>query len=207
MRNLGAMIRFLLTPSNKTAATAAAAAAAVLANHLLSAQTLGTVSSTSDDFSVLDCTVLYLNSRTYRSTKVKHILKNERVELAWWFPVTGDQFRITGKAYLCPRPDHALNAIFHDEHAKRLSPPGLLYATPLDWEAERWRIFGKLIPPIRAGFSRPPPGTPLLAEKRKGDQADEGEEKEYDTSAWAPVITMEDKQELIHKAYNNFALL
>ena len=117
--------------------------------------------------------------------------------------MTGDQFRVTGKAFLSPRLGHPLQAVFQEQHAKRLSPPGV--KAGIDWEAERWRIFGKLIPPIRAGFARPAPGTPLKAIERIGEQADDKED--YDPSTWAPLVTLDSDKALIDKAYYDFALL
>jgi len=122
------------------------------------------------------------------------------MELVWWFSPTGDQYRITGRAYILPRPDHELYSVFA-EHARRLSPPKTKAGGDFDWEAERYRIFEKLSPPIRASFLRPIPGTPLSSQDRK----DGGED--YDPNDWPKELTMDGDKKLIDKALSNFALM
>jgi len=104
--------------------------------------------------------------------------------------VTGEQYRITGKAYLSPPSDHELAQSFLEKHAKRLSPG---QDTDFNWENERARIFAKLIPPIRAAFARPTPGSAMSSDKEMGQ--------------FAPLITMDDGEATINQAYKNFALL
>ena len=33
---------------------------------------------------------------------------NEQVDIAWWLQGTAEQFRITGRAYIVPAPEHTL---------------------------------------------------------------------------------------------------
>lgn len=150
-------------------------------------------------------------ARLVRGPKAQQLTGNsDKVEIAWWFAPTGDQYRIKGRAFILPRPDHPLYEKF-TPHAKRLSPRKNQERGDFDWEQERRRIFEKLSPTIRASFCRPVPGTPLSARDRKGNGhgGDDGdkETRDYDPNEWPAELKMDGDKNLIDKSLHNFALM
>lgn len=142
-----------------------------------------------------------LSTTDVRGPKAQQLTgSSDKVEIAWWFAPTGDQYRITGRAFILPRPDHPLHKQFQ-EHAKRLAPPMTKTKEEFDWESERRRIFEKLSPAIRASFCRPIPGTPLAAK----DRQDGG--KDYDPNDWPVELKMDGDKELIEQSLSNFSLI
>lgn len=136
-----------------------------------------------------------------RAPKSQQLGKNSKIEIAWWFAPSGDQFRITGDAYLVPRPDHPEAKRFQDEgHAARLAPPAL--KDQFKWEDERKRIFDKISPAIRASFVRPIPGTPMKASDR-GEQG--GKDYKYDD--FPLELKMDGDKQLVEESFSNFALM
>lgn len=133
--------------------------------------------------------------------KSQQLTKNPHFELAWWFAPSGDQFRITGRAYILGRPDHPATSTFLSEHGKRLAPPGLQGDGEFNWEDERKRIYEKISPPIRASFARPIPGTPLKESERK-----EGGGGDYNPNDWPAELKMDGDKKLLEESYHNFAL-
>jgi pyridoxamine 5'-phosphate oxidase len=131
------------------------------------------------------------------------------MEIAWWFAPSGDQFRITGHAYVFGRPDHPTSVSFLKEHASRLAPPAFAKDKKGDeefnWEDERRRIFEKISPPIRASFVRPIPGTPLKAGER-GDDSKDGGKEDYEPKDWPAELEMDGDKKLLEESYSNFAL-
>ena len=120
------------------------------------------------------------------------------MEIAWWFAPTGDQYRITGNAFIIGKPGDETAQSFA-EHAKRLAPSGI--KGEFNWEDERRRIFEKCSPPIKASFVRPIPGTPLKADER-GDKSG----KDYNPHDW-PLELKDGDEELLEKSLSNFALM
>lgn len=140
-----------------------------------------------------------IRSVSSRAPKSQQLGKDDKIEIAWWFAPSGDQFRITGHAYVYGRPDHPLSQLFLQHHAKRLAPPG--NRDNFNWEDERKRIFDKISPPIRASFARPIPGTPLKASERN-----DGTDEDYNPNDWPEAVKPDDDKDLVAKCYNNFAL-
>jgi len=141
-----------------------------------------------------------LSTTDIRAPKSQQLSKNSKIEIAWWFAPSGDQFRITGDAYLVPKPDHPEAKQFHDEgHAARLAPPAL--KDQFKWEDERLRIFDKISPAIRASFVRPIPGTPMKA----SDRGEEGG-KDYKYDDFPLELKMDGDKKLVDEALSNFAL-
>lgn len=136
-----------------------------------------------------------------RAPKSQQLTKDPHFELAWWFAPSGDQFRITGRAYILGPPNHSTTSSFLSEHGKRLSPPGI--QGEFNWEDERRRIYEKISPPIRASFARPIPGTPLKESERKESGSGEGD---YNPEEWPAELEMDGDKALIEKSYANFAL-
>lgn len=139
-----------------------------------------------------------------RAPKSQQLSKESKFEIAWWFAPSGDQFRITGRAYVLGRPDHPTTKAFLEENGARLAPPSFESGQEksFNWEDERKRIFEKISPPIRASFARPIPGTPLKASDRKGDN----DGKDYEPKEWPKELKMDDDKELVEKSFSNFAL-
>lgn len=73
-----------------------------------------------------------------RAAKLKHIAHEPRVELAWYFPATGEQVRVAGK----------MEAVLADT------------ADPVK-QAARRAVWRDLSPEVRASFLGGPPGRPL----------------------------------------------
>ena len=169
---------------------------------------------------------LLLTSTDVRTPKVSQITSaTHRVELAWWFPSTKEQLRITGTAHVLPSPEFSLANCPSNS-------PSLNGAEPLtdaqkeeidgaakdareeftkwtknqdseknfDWEAERRKMFESMSEHMRAGWVRPVPGTRLVA---KG--AEDWPEKlpKLDEVAEGDEHT----RELVEKAFRNFALV
>ncbi|KAK9900658.1 hypothetical protein P389DRAFT_166115 [Cystobasidium minutum MCA 4210] len=144
-----------------------------------------------------------LSTTDVRAPKSQQLSKNPHFELAWWFAPSGDQFRITGRAYILGPPDHPSTTSFLSEHGKRLAPPGLAKDGEFNWEDERRRIYEKISPPIRASFARPIPGTPLKDSERSGNGKGEGD---YQPDSWPQELKMDDDKKLLDLSYSNFAL-
>lgn len=144
-----------------------------------------------------------LSTTDIRAPKSQQLSKNGKVEIAWWFAPSGDQFRITGDAYLVPGPAHPEHGAFASNgHARRLAPPALKDDGKFDWEQERYRIFEKISPAIRASFVRPIPGTPMKA-------ADRGEKggKDYKYDDFPLELKMDGDKALLDESLKNFALM
>lgn len=139
-----------------------------------------------------------------RAPKSQQLSKDPHFEIAWWFAPSGDQFRITGRAYVVGPPDHSYTKTFLSEHGKRLAPPGL--NEEFNWEDERRRIYEKISPPIRASFARPIPGTPLKQSERKNGSAGKEEEGDYEPKDWPEELKMDGDEKLLKLSYSNFAL-
>lgn len=151
---------------------------------------------------VCEYSLLIRSDSTNSAPKSQQLTKNPHFELAWWFAPSGDQFRITGRAYVLGGPDHPTYKAFLSEHGKRLAPPSLQKDGEFNWEDERRRIFEKISPPIRASFIRPIPGTPIKKSERENDNGD----GDYDPSAWPEELKMDGDEKLIKESYANFAL-
>ncbi|CAG8581560.1 14250_t:CDS:2, partial [Ambispora leptoticha] len=129
-----------------------------------------------------------------RSQVVNHLLQNSSFEAAWWFSVTGEQFRLSGDAYVLPHPSHSLLAVFP---SKTLATNYFTPPTPeFNWEAERIRFWHKMPAELRAFYTRPTPGTPIK----------EQEEDNY-LEKLSAVGETESEKELVKKALENFALI
>ncbi|CAG8468005.1 9076_t:CDS:2 [Diversispora eburnea] len=90
-----------------------------------------------------------------RSNKVLQLKNDPGCELCWWFPETGDQFRLSGNAYILSSPSNNND----DFPFSMLSSYLNSYSSiPFDWEQERLKIWCNLLPEIRSSFIRPPPG-------------------------------------------------
>jgi hypothetical protein len=132
--------------------------------------------------------------------KSQQLHKDGKMELAWWFAPSGDQFRITGTAFLVGRPDHEVTKSFNEQHAKRLAPVGI--QGDFNWEDERKRIYDKISPPIRASFARPIPGTALKASERG-----EPNGEDYNPQDWPLELKTDGDKALLEKSFSNFALM
>ncbi|RUS32904.1 pyridoxamine 5'-phosphate oxidase-domain-containing protein [Jimgerdemannia flammicorona] len=111
-----------------------------------------------------------------RSAKIEQIQQNSWGELSWWFPATGDQFRITGRLHpvahhdsqIFPStavPSHLLTHFNHidiSKSAKALSSISQLIphksGTRFSWDAERQRQWQLIPDDIRATYTWPTPG-------------------------------------------------
>ncbi|KAI9141973.1 pyridoxamine 5'-phosphate oxidase-domain-containing protein [Paraphysoderma sedebokerense] len=88
-------------------------------------------------------------------------------EICWYFPVTREQFRLSGSIYLLLPPSFS-----HSRLASLPIPP--YYDTPSLRELERLRLWQSISPYARANFAWPSPG----------------QEKETDESKWVNRIDL-----------------
>ncbi|CAG8677815.1 26163_t:CDS:2 [Dentiscutata erythropus] len=95
-----------------------------------------------------------------RSAKVNHLLENSGFEICWWFPVTTDQFRLSGNAYILPSPINPIIAHFPSDML--LSPysfsvDSISLIEHFDWEQERKKHWYETSSDLRATFLEPQP--------------------------------------------------
>ena len=141
---------------------------------------------------------ILLSTTDIRAPKSQQLSQNDKIEIAWWFAPSGDQYRITGRAFIYGHPSNPISKSFIDNHAKRLSPPKLV--GKFNWEDERKRIFEKCSPGIKASFYRPAPGTPLKGNGKNG--------KDIDMNEFPTELKDEDmnKEGVRERCMENFAL-
>ncbi|KAF9260850.1 hypothetical protein L218DRAFT_562892 [Marasmius fiardii PR-910] len=89
----------------------------------------------------------------HKTPKVNQIIANPNVQIHWYIEGTREQFRISGKTFIVPSPEHT-NCECHKDSIKPLY-------FEFDWEAKRMAIFKGLSSHMRASWCRPVPGTPL----------------------------------------------
>ncbi|KAF0478374.1 pyridoxamine 5-phosphate oxidase-like protein [Gigaspora margarita] len=133
-----------------------------------------------------------------RSSKVKHLLENPGFESCWWFPVTSDQFRLSGNAYVFSSSTNSI--ITHFPSDMLLSFYSSVNSTSqikhFDWEQERKKYWYGISSDIRANFLRFP----------SGQEINEGEipnvVRELD-----PIGKNIEEKLLVNEALENFALV
>ncbi|RHZ44814.1 hypothetical protein Glove_709g53 [Diversispora epigaea] len=137
---------------------------------------------------------LLVISTDIRSNKVSQLKENPGCELCWWFPETGDQFRLSGNAYILPSPSINNN----DFPFLMLSPYLNSSSISFDWEQERLKIWCNLLPEIRSSFIRPPPGQPIKNTDNNNN---------YLGKKLNAIGKDKNEKELIKNALENFALV
>ncbi|RIB04546.1 pyridoxamine 5'-phosphate oxidase-domain-containing protein [Gigaspora rosea] len=129
-----------------------------------------------------------------RSSKVKHLLENPGFESCWWFPVTSDQFRLSGNAYVFSSPTNSIIAHFPSDML--LSFYSSANSTSLiehfDWEQERKKYWYGISSDLRASFLKLP----------SGQETNEGLVRELD-----PIGKNIEEKLLVNEALENFALV
>lgn len=99
-----------------------------------------------------------------RTPKVSQIVINPHVELAWWIDGTKEQYRLSGKGYIVPKPGGDLYQQFLSASAAADRTSGiwaLRMEEGFDWETKRVEIFKSLSSHMRASWCRPVPGSKL----------------------------------------------
>ena len=137
---------------------------------------------------------IVLTTTDIRTPKVEQILVSDTVQISWWIEPSMDQFRLTGKVTIIPKPS---SKVFHSGGNLAF---GRLSAGGFDWEAKRVQVFDSLSDHMRASWCRPTPGSPL-----KGGYE---EAKKWPKSV--PTTTgavSEEEKELVKQALGNFALV
>ncbi|KAI0779000.1 hypothetical protein BD413DRAFT_513491 [Trametes elegans] len=141
---------------------------------------------------------LLISATDVRTPKVSEIRANQRVEIAWWFGNTIDQFRLSGFVHLIPAPNAPGDA------SRTPIPEGAaalraLEAQGFDWEEKRLEVLKGMGPTLRGGWLAVPkaPGTPL---------ASDDERKDWPRSVPLEPKTEEDEKHL-ERARSNFSLL
>lgn len=96
-------------------------------------------------------------STDVRTFKVNHVMGNPQVDIAWWLQGTAEQYRISGRAYLVPAPEHALHA---ECMARVAKSPALSLVdkkgadgedeTDFSWEKRRTEAFAEMRPALKA---------------------------------------------------------
>ncbi len=103
---------------------------------------------------------LLMTSTDARSPKVVQMLSTPSVELAWWMEGSQDQFRISGRAFIVPPPDHAFHIMSDvprgtalavlDEKGEEGQEGG-----KFDWEKKRREVFASMKPEMKASWCIP----------------------------------------------------
>ncbi|KAG7100015.1 hypothetical protein E1B28_001802 [Marasmius oreades] len=136
---------------------------------------------------------LILTTTDIRTPKVKQIIENSHVEIAWWIEGTQEQFRISGIASVIPARDHPLYKYFEDAIKVAEPSSGLRKivgenGTDFDWEEKRGEVFATMSPYAKAGWCRPAPGSlltggeeeakkwPVRVEKPGDEKSEDGKE-------------------------------
>ncbi|KAI0066623.1 hypothetical protein BV25DRAFT_1820654 [Artomyces pyxidatus] len=137
-----------------------------------------------------------LTSTDVRARKTLQIAHNNAVEIAWWIPETGDQFRIAGRARVVPAPG--------------IPPPrgpladctalAALDAASFDWEAKRLDVFDAVDTELRASWCTPTPGARLIDGYETMNGWPSAVEKPSDAQT-------EEEKKLSQQALGKFALM
>ncbi|KAJ3549536.1 hypothetical protein NM688_g5165 [Phlebia brevispora] len=154
---------------------------------------------------------LLITSTDVRSPKAEQMLFNTAVEIAWWMEGSMDQFRISGRAFIIPGPDHPQysTAFSHIEKSAILSTltssgetnsDSTSGSNEFDFEQKRREIFDAMRPAMKATWYRPvAPGSVIASY-----DVPKGWSREVPTLEEAK--TEEDKKKW-HDALANFAML
>ncbi|KAJ8084981.1 hypothetical protein AAF712_004559 [Marasmius tenuissimus] len=159
---------------------------------------------------------LILTSTDVRTPKVKQIVANPHVELAWWIEGKQEQFRIAGLGCIVPAPGNPLFKDF-ERVVKNAEPSSGLRklvgdaGTDFEWEAKRKEVFATMSAHMKASWCRPVPGSPLTGGEEEAKKwpvrVDEpGKEKGED----GKEVSEEDKaknKKNWETALSNFALV
>ncbi|KAF8713844.1 Pyridoxamine 5'-phosphate oxidase, partial [Rhizoctonia solani] len=150
---------------------------------------------------------ILVSTTDIRSPKVNQIrshpsTRGPTAEVAWWIAEENVQFRILARVQILPAPSHPLYSEFPFKELSQNSGGDSgpdAPATAKEWEALRVKTFNNLVPPIRASFARPTPGSPLAdhtdAERWPQKLPEKGKEE-----------TEEEKKQ-VKEALENFSLL
>lgn len=105
---------------------------------------------------------LLVTTTDVRSPKVSQLSSSGQVgEIAWWIEDSGEQYRITAKTYILPKPGHPLHEQFPFERLGESSNESIEDSRQW-WEKARINVFdNQLGGALRASFCRPIPGSPL----------------------------------------------
>ncbi|KAH7886320.1 pyridoxamine 5'-phosphate oxidase-domain-containing protein [Phlebopus sp. FC_14] len=139
---------------------------------------------------------LIVSTTDIRTPKVFQMMNiGQRVEAVYWTASTQEQYRITGKASVIPRPGcqspcPSGSGLIFDELAKE----------GFDWENKRVEVFDRMSGHLKASWCRPIPGTPL---EGGYEEANKWPEK---LPKLGGAESEEDKKNLEY-ALENFALL
>ncbi|CAE6367539.1 hypothetical protein RSOLAG1IB_06911 [Rhizoctonia solani AG-1 IB] len=128
--------------------------------------------------------------------------KGPTAEVAWWIAEEVVQFRILARVHVLPAPSHPLHSDFSfselSQNSGGDSGPDAP-ETAEDWEALRIKTFNNLVPPLRASFARPKPGSLL--------------ENPADADKWPQTLPeygkeeTEEEKKQVKEALANFTLL
>ncbi|KAL1923144.1 uncharacterized protein VTP21DRAFT_9520 [Calcarisporiella thermophila] len=156
-------------------------------------------------------TDLLLITTDARTPKLAQFQADNSVELCWWLPVTGEQYRLSGRVhFLASKEQQPYSSLPHDlipahifsrqfTHSDpnidtRPNTDNLAQPLPQALESERLRLWRDLTPLLRASFLYPPPGEPFST-----DYNDKEVEKHH-----FPKELAEDQEE---EALKQFVLL
>ncbi|THU96869.1 hypothetical protein K435DRAFT_965746 [Dendrothele bispora CBS 962.96] len=172
---------------------------------------------------------LLISTTDIRSPKVTQLQANSRLELAWWFEGSQEQFRISGVGCIVPSPNVEEYREHHEQFRRfvqstksgTLTSSGGLAALArldsgsgsgggdedsrsggFDWEQKRIQVFKTMSKYMKASWCRPVPGSPLIGgedEAKKWPETVE-EPKEGDEN-------YEQKKKNWETALRNFALV
>lgn len=105
---------------------------------------------------------LLVTTTDVRTPKVSQLYSSGQVgEIAWWMEDSGEQYRITARTYVLPKPGHPLREHFPFERLRDASNESTEDNRQW-WEKTRINVFdNQLGGALRASFCRPTPGSPL----------------------------------------------
>ncbi|KAF8661965.1 hypothetical protein AX16_001260 [Volvariella volvacea WC 439] len=169
---------------------------------------------------------LLLTTTDIRTPKVKQLIANPSVELAWWIDGSQEQFRILGVAKVVPDPTNAdekdayrawSDFVKQSQDAGNTTASGTslngfvgLVKEGFDWESQRREQFDNMNPAMKASWCRPTPGTPILGNVKEESRRwplklfPPGDERNITEGAMA---SQEEAQRNWDKAIRNFALV
>ncbi|KAH9813342.1 pyridoxamine 5'-phosphate oxidase-domain-containing protein [Melampsora americana] len=134
-----------------------------------------------------------------RSPKINQLLNlNEKIQtgqpasICWWFPESGEQYRIRVLTYVIPPPSLKSNFPKFVSNQK-LNPPNL-GSIEFDWEMERQRVFEKLSSELKSSFLRSKPG----------ERFEKVPKEELPKTYWPTELKNEEEK---NKALDRFALV